>query len=105
MTIHSGKTLPGLAEDLTGPTPKIGLTGDWTLENGTVLEALTTEARYGAVSAVAIDLAGVTRLDTAGAWIVHRMRAEFEVRGARVTLTGVPERHSALLSEIVPDKI
>jgi phospholipid/cholesterol/gamma-HCH transport system permease protein len=47
-----------------------------------------------------ISLAGVTTLDTAGAWLVHRLRQLCEEAGARVELTGVEPRTGTLLDTV-----
>jgi phospholipid/cholesterol/gamma-HCH transport system permease protein len=47
-----------------------------------------------------IGLEGVEKLDTAGAWLLHRLERELAERGWRVELTGVGQTQAALLDEI-----
>ena len=47
-----------------------------------------------------LDLSAVERLDTAGAWLVHRTRQQLAERGLRVSLAGVEPARQALLQKI-----
>jgi phospholipid/cholesterol/gamma-HCH transport system permease protein len=47
-----------------------------------------------------IGLESMDRLDTAGAWLLHRLERELAERGWRVELAGVRQPHAALLDEI-----
>src|SRR5579875_1015349 len=48
---------------------------------------------------VVIDLEEVERLDTAGAWVLHRTLAQFARRGMPASFAGVRPEYEALLSE------
>lgn len=100
VTAASVKTLPGLTEDRQGTSTSMSLVGEWIIDLAEQAEELILGVKTGTVSAVNIDLAGLTRLDTAGAWLIHRMRAEFELRGARVTFSRVPDKYALLLEEV-----
>ena len=73
-------------------TPKTGddgvvlsLAGAWIIAAGRALEtsaASLTSAARGARNAI-IDLAGIERMDTAGAWVIDRARAELAGDGVR----------------------
>jgi phospholipid/cholesterol/gamma-HCH transport system permease protein len=64
----------------TAGTRRIALRGDLTMASiGSIVAPLRAIAPVG--DRLAIDLAGVTQLDTAGAWIVHRLAADWRAAG------------------------
>jgi phospholipid/cholesterol/gamma-HCH transport system permease protein len=77
--------------------------GGWTLAELMRLDraraALVAELRPSGGLA-RIGLAGMERLDTAGAWLLYRLERELTERGWRVELTGVCQPHGALLDEV-----
>jgi len=54
----------------------------------------------GDASAVRIDLGGIDRLDTSGAWVVLRLRRRFEGLGKLVEITGAKAIHAALIERL-----
>lgn len=73
------------------------LLGDWNVSHAAAIEtALRSVDLYGRKVAV-LDLAGLGRLDTAGAWLIHRTRRSLERAGAAVTLSGAIAVHETLL--------
>jgi phospholipid/cholesterol/gamma-HCH transport system permease protein len=50
--------------------------------------------------AASIDLHGIQRLDTAGAWLLHRLSRELADRGWQVEWSGARDAHAGLLAEI-----
>ncbi len=54
----------------------------------------------GSPFVVEIDLSAVDALDTAGAWLIHRLRGRCEYKGARVRLNGLSERFRILLEDV-----
>jgi phospholipid/cholesterol/gamma-HCH transport system permease protein len=77
--------------------------GAWTLEELVRLDAarqtLLVAAEAGGAAA-RIDLEALDALDTAGAWLLHRLERNLESLGWRVELAGLGEGHAALLAEI-----
>ena len=77
--------------------------GAWTLPALVRLDAaaraLLTPARPPA-SQARIDLERLETLDTAGAWLLHRLERDLERLGWQVELAGLQESHTALLAEI-----
>ncbi|MGK9166249.1 MlaE family lipid ABC transporter permease subunit [Inquilinus limosus] len=49
---------------------------------------------------VVLDLSGVTRLDTVGAWLVHRTQEDLAAAGATVRVEGVSEDQRGLLEAV-----
>jgi phospholipid/cholesterol/gamma-HCH transport system permease protein len=74
--------------------------GDWTVAHAASLEAqLRAIDMYGRHAAW-VDLSGIARLDTAGAWLIHRTQRSFERSGAQVTVVGVSPVHAKLLGAV-----
>lgn len=78
------------------------LSGDWVAANGNVVaETLESMGRDIAGSAqVEIDLAGLSRFDTLGALMLSQAKADWESRGARVSLINQREEQAILLREV-----
>jgi phospholipid/cholesterol/gamma-HCH transport system permease protein len=76
--------------------------GDWVIATAPDLDRRLREtARHAPSDARAeIDLSGVDRLDTAGAWLIQRTATELGYAGLEVSLTGADERHSGLLDQV-----
>ena len=89
-------------------TPKTGddgvilsLAGAWIIAAGRALEtsaASVTSAAQGAKNAV-IDLTGIERMDTAGAWVIDRARTELVGEGIQAAYRGARPEHAILLKE------
>jgi phospholipid/cholesterol/gamma-HCH transport system permease protein len=99
-TMTGGGWLTGARE---GDRLLIEAGGAWTLEELVRLDAarqtLLVAAEAGGAAA-RIDLEALEALDTAGAWLLHRLEHNLESLGWRVELAGLGERHAALLAEI-----
>ena len=92
---------PGFTIDRAGGETRLRLDGAWTLESGAAMEAssdrLVGAAAEGA-SAV-IDLSGVERMDTGGAWLIDRARKLLETAGVASRIENVRPDQSILLNE------
>jgi phospholipid/cholesterol/gamma-HCH transport system permease protein len=76
--------------------------GAWIAENASPLESEVDGAtrRYGELKYVDIDMGGVERLDTFGAWLLERLRRTFSARGCNTEVTGLNDDYRALIDEI-----
>jgi len=76
--------------------------GEWTLANAKRLEAELDEAsrRMGPAQAASLDVTGVDRFDTYGAWLLERFRRQAGERGATVATSGVRDRDQPLFDEV-----
>ncbi len=73
----------------------------WTIDASERLdEALRQLAASGARS-VRFDLSGLEALDTAGAWLINRTRAELAAAGIEVTVSGLQPAHETLFKRVV----
>ncbi|MEH3144518.1 MAG: MlaE family lipid ABC transporter permease subunit [Methylobacterium frigidaeris] len=77
------------------------LLGRWTADQGPAVEAAADALlRAGADGRVLIDLSGLERLDTLGAWVLERARADLERAGRHVAYGGAAPEHRILLREV-----
>ncbi|SFL47282.1 ABC transporter permease [Methylobacterium pseudosasicola] len=80
---------------------RLALDGRWTADQAPTVEANAARLlAAGRAGAVAVDLSGIERLDTLGAWVLERTRAEIEQSGGRLTYVGVRPEHRTLLGEV-----
>ena len=87
--------------DLDGDGGRVVLHGRWTADQGPAVESASARiAAHGRSHAVLVDLSGLTRLDTLGAWVLERTRAEIEAAGGRLAYAGAAPEHRILLSEV-----
>jgi phospholipid/cholesterol/gamma-HCH transport system permease protein len=52
------------------------------------------------VGQIELDISGLQVIDTAGAWLIHRYRAELEYRGSKVSMAGIARQHHILIEKI-----
>jgi phospholipid/cholesterol/gamma-HCH transport system permease protein len=79
----------------------LSLTGAWIISAGKALEtsaASVTSTTPGVRKAV-IDLSGIERMDTAGAWVIDRARFELADAGVEAAYRGARPEHALLLHE------
>nr|WP_238206224.1 MlaE family lipid ABC transporter permease subunit [Methylobacterium aerolatum] len=77
------------------------LGGRWTADQAPSVEAAAARiAASGARADVTVDLGAVERLDTLGAWVLERTRAEVEAAGGRLAYARVRPEHRTLLGEV-----
>jgi len=95
----SDRLLEGKAQ---GGQLKLAGAGAWTAQNARELEALIDgeAARAGKLSQVDIDMRGVERLDTFGAWLLERLVHSFTARGCETNVTGLKQDYRALIDEL-----
>src|SRR4029077_2594331 len=76
--------------------------GAWTVERAAELERLIEDAsrRHAGARSIDIDLAGLERLDTFGAWLIERLKRSFLRRGSAARITGLSETDRALVAEL-----
>ena len=74
----------------------------WTVERAAELERLIEDAsrRHAGARSIDIDLTGLERLDTFGAWLIERLTRSFAKRGSAARITGLSETDRALMAEL-----
>ena len=85
-----------------GDRLKLTGSGAWIAPNARPLEAEinTAARRFPAAKHVEIDMGGVERLDTFGAWLLERLRRSFAARGADARVSGLKEDYRGLIDEL-----
>lgn len=83
-------------------TLSVALAGSWSAENAPRVEELVAEIarRIAEVSPARLDLSAVERLDTMGAYVLNRIKAQQEAKGAAVEIVSKRPEHGVLLAEI-----
>ncbi|WP_457798956.1 ABC transporter permease [Methylocystis sp. S23] len=99
MAVDAAQIPPDVSPDESGA--RLALVGDWTLSASRRLEQKAQEivdlGRRGKF--VTIDLSGVARLDTAGAWLINRARRMLAGASVGVALEHARPEHDILLEE------
>ena len=92
---------PSTKSEKTAEGLRFSLAGDWTVNSGKLAEAEAegmVDAADGAKRAT-IDLGGVEHLDTAGAWLIDRSRAQLKMAGVEADYARAQPEHKILLDE------
>jgi phospholipid/cholesterol/gamma-HCH transport system permease protein len=76
--------------------------GSWTAANVTALESLSNgvAAELDRSQAVKLDMAGVSELDTLGAWLLEKISRRASSAGHRAEMVGVPDNYAGLIEEV-----
>ena len=82
--------------------------GAWTARHADGLEQLVQRAasRLNAQAAIDIDVSGISKLDTFGAWLLERLSRSLKEKGIEPRLTGLHADYQGLINEVnhVPAK-
>ncbi len=74
--------------------------GSWTAAHAAELEDLVACAGSSQAKSMTIDMRGVAKLDTFGAWVLERLFRKWAVLGAPARLTGLPDHYHGLLDGV-----
>jgi phospholipid/cholesterol/gamma-HCH transport system permease protein len=92
---------PTFTSERSGDAVRLRLSGHWTLDASAALEteakALFTGA--GAARKAVLDLRNVSRLDTAGAWLIDKTRQDLAAKGVDASFESISPEHGLLLQE------
>jgi phospholipid/cholesterol/gamma-HCH transport system permease protein len=84
-----------------GERLKLAAAGAWTANSARELESLIdTQSRKRGIRRVDIDMGGVERLDTFGAWLLERLVRNFKARGAETRIVGLSDDYRGLIEEM-----
>jgi phospholipid/cholesterol/gamma-HCH transport system permease protein len=88
-------TVPQLLATPSGDVLQLRPGGSWTAANVTALESLSNgvAAELDPSKSVTLDMAGVSELDTLGAWLLEKISR----RARRAEVIGVPEQYAGLI--------
>jgi len=92
---------PSTKSERTGEGVRVSLLGDWTVHAGRLAESEADSIVLAADGArrATIDLGGIEQLDTAGAWLIDRSRAQLATAGMEVGYARAHPEHKILLRE------
>ena len=96
----SAATVASIEIDQPGNVVRCG--GPWILSGISNLEPGIDKLPWPDVKALHFDVAAITAMDTAGAWLLHRTLHMLEVKGCSVRLQGLRSEHETLLGVIKP---
>jgi phospholipid/cholesterol/gamma-HCH transport system permease protein len=77
---------------------RLAASGEWTIAHTEALERLVAGVLAG--GSADVDLGGIERLDTFGAWSIERLVRQREARGDAIRLVNVPDRYLGILEEV-----
>src|SRR5215469_10880692 len=78
----------------------IAAAGHWLVTAAAELDRRLRAIRVPRDKRVTLDLSGVDRLDTAGAWLLLRTEHELAARGNQVALSNLPGRFAPLFEQV-----
>ena len=92
---------PLLKSTVDGERLQLAAAGSWTADHAGVIERLIEEVvqQKQAIRRVDLDLGGIERLDTFGAWLVERLVRAWSGEGREAKLTGIAEHYRVLIEE------
>ena len=80
-----------------GDVTRISAHGNWSIDTAARLEREVDDAPTGAGERAFLDLSDVRYIDTAGAWLIHRLEDTLAAAGTKVDLVGVSGNARRLL--------
>ncbi len=93
---------PTLERVAQGAGVALQASGTWTAQHARLLERMVDAAAKldGAHAGVLIDVSGVAKLDTFGAWLIERLRRGLAEGGAEPKIAGLSADYSSLVDEV-----
>src|SRR3954465_10422358 len=79
---------------------KLAVGGAWTIAESARLDGELNALELRGQGDIAIDASELSRLDSAGAWLLLRTRRALEARGARISDFQLPEVYRPLLETL-----
>jgi phospholipid/cholesterol/gamma-HCH transport system permease protein len=77
------------------------LKGNWTTRRVAAVDATVRKIeKNNKIKSLRVDLSGVGRLDTAGAWLIERLLAAMRARGVQPEITGASSAANILLTAV-----
>jgi phospholipid/cholesterol/gamma-HCH transport system permease protein len=91
-----------LTATINGDRLGLAISGAWTADHASELEKAVDDAtrRYETARSIHIDLAGLERLDTFGAWLIERLNRAFTARGSTTNIVGLTDSDLSLIEEV-----
>jgi len=91
-----------LSGKLNGERLELAAGGDWTADNAAALDSLVSAAApaSNSIRSVEIDMGGIARLDTYGAWLLERILRSATQNGAQARVLRLPDRFRTLVETV-----
>lgn len=91
-----------LQSELQGKKLVLSARGDWVSAYASEIEPEVDTAlrRRGKVERVEIDAREVGQIDTIGAWLIERLKRNWEKGGTKISVVGLNPRFKVLLDEV-----
>lgn len=78
----------------------VAVSGAWTARGLSPVARHIEALQFGPAGSVRVDATGIESIDTAGAWVLHKLLARLEGQGAPVTLEGLRPEYARLLQAV-----
>ncbi|MBR0826234.1 ABC transporter permease [Bradyrhizobium manausense] len=93
---------PLLAATPSGDVLELRPAGSWIASNVAKLEALSqsVKSEIDGSKAVKLNMAGVSELDTLGAWLLEKLSRRVSAAGAQGDIVGIADNYSGLMEEV-----
>ncbi|MEP3277327.1 MAG: ABC transporter permease [Stappiaceae bacterium] len=102
MNIHPQASEPKIDAQEVGDNLRLLVSGEWVISHAAQGETLVESVVLSPdVHSITIDLAGITTIDTSGAWLLSRLRGHFEFEGFKVKLVNPSDVSKQLLDAII----
>ncbi len=91
-----------LQSELRGKKLVLSARGDWVAAHANEIEPQVESAlkKQTRVDQIEIDASKVKRVDTIGAWLIERLKRNWESGGAKAAIVGLDPRYKVLLDEV-----
>ncbi len=83
-----------------GDATRLVARGAWVIDTAEALDGVTARAAEETRGRAILDLAGITHIDTAGAWLITRIATRLAARGVAVEITGPSENARRLIDAV-----
>ena len=80
-----------------GDTAVLAAAGSWTVNAVADLDRRIKRTQLDGAKKVELNVSGLTRLDTAGAWLLYRTRRDMAADGVEIEFTGLDAQYAPLL--------
>ncbi len=92
---------PLLSRSVSGPRVELSAVGPWTAAHAEEADRLVADqVPETGLRKLVVNVAGVTALDTFGAWLIERLARSASAHGGEIEIVGVPERFQGLMAKV-----
>jgi len=92
---------PAVQMTIEGSGLHLAFSGEWTVRRAAEAESVVIGVAPKGVGRVSLDLSNLAAVDTAGAWLIIRLRDRLSAGGSTVSITGCDPAYTPLFDEVV----